>query len=125
GLLDPGLASRLGLDLADRLFERKALARHVRFAQRRRDAAQLRDERRARSLVERAAGVAGVPFQAGNSAGNERVVVGHIPRLHLTCGEPATSFRTGYALESCPRAPGWSRAMRPNIPPIPRYGAHT
>src|SRR5581483_6801618 len=50
---------RLGLDLADRLLERKALAGDVGFVERRLDAAQLIDQRRAGALVEHAAVLAG------------------------------------------------------------------
>ena len=39
--------------------------------------AQLRNERGARTLVERAAAIAGVLLEAGDGAGNQRVVVGH------------------------------------------------
>ena len=52
-------ADRLGFDFADRVFEREALAGDIRFGQRRIDAAQLRDQRGARTLVERPAGLAG------------------------------------------------------------------
>ena len=70
-------ARGLRLDLADRLFEREPLAGDFGFLQRRIDAAQLRDQRRARPLIERTAGLAGVLFETGDGAGNQRVIVGH------------------------------------------------
>ena len=59
------------------------LARDLRFAQRRLHAAQLRHQRGARALVERAAGLAGVLVETGDGAGDERVVVGHRGQLTL------------------------------------------
>jgi len=49
------LPGRFGLHLANRFLERQALAGNVRFVQRRRHPAQLRQQRRARAFVERAA----------------------------------------------------------------------
>jgi hypothetical protein len=46
---------RLGLDLAHRFLEREAFAGDIGLAQRRLDAAQLRDQRGARPLIQRAA----------------------------------------------------------------------
>ena len=45
------LADGFGLDLADGVFERQALARDVRLGERRLDRSQLRDQSRARALV--------------------------------------------------------------------------
>ena len=71
------LSRRFGLDLADRLFERKALARDVGFRQGRRHAAQLGDQRRARALVERTTVLAVVLVETGDGAGYERVIISH------------------------------------------------
>jgi hypothetical protein len=71
------LAGGLGLDLADRFLERQPLAGDVRLVQRRRDAAQLRQQRRPGALIERAPILAAVLFETSDGAGDERVVVGH------------------------------------------------
>ena len=67
----------VGLDLADRLFEREAFARDVGFVERRLDAAQLIDQRGARALVEHAAVLAGVLFEPGDGAGDQRMIISH------------------------------------------------
>src|SRR3954454_23490298 len=71
------LAGSFRLDLADRFFEREAFTGDVGFVKRRRDAAQLRNQGSARALVERTAVLAAVLLQAGDGAGNERVIIGH------------------------------------------------
>src|SRR5207253_9179224 len=71
------LARRLGLHLADRFLEREPLARDVRLVERRRHPAQLRQQGRARALVERTAVLAAVLFETGDGAGDERIIVGH------------------------------------------------
>ena len=75
GLGGPGQARRLdeltrrfGLDLADRLLEREALAGDVGLVERRRHAAQLREQGRTRPFVERAAVLAVVLFETGDGA---------------------------------------------------------
>src|SRR5439155_5307150 len=76
-----GLAStlgRLGFDLAHGLFQRQPFAGDLGFGERRLHAAELRDQRRARPLVERATALAGsIGVQGGNSAGNQRIVISH------------------------------------------------
>src|SRR5690606_29485190 len=73
-----GALGRLGLDFAYRLFQSEPFAGDLRFAQRRLDAAKLGDQRRSRALVERTTALAGgAGVQAGDGAGNERVVVCH------------------------------------------------
>src|SRR6266850_2473304 len=75
----PGALGGLGLDLAHGLFQRQPLTGDFGFAQRRLHAAQLRDQRSARPLVERAAALSGgTGVQSGNGAGDERVVISHV-----------------------------------------------
>ena len=71
------MTRRFRLDLADRLFERQPLARDLGFFERRSHAAKLRHQRDARPLVKRAPVLAGVLFQTGDGAGDQRMVVGH------------------------------------------------
>ena len=67
-----------GLDLADRLFEREPLARDLGFGQRRIvHPAQLRDQSRARPLIEQAAPLAGILLETGDGLGDERIVISH------------------------------------------------
>src|SRR5258705_8936471 len=74
----PGALGGLGLDLAHGLFQRQSLTGDFGFAQRRLHAAQLRDQRSARPLVERAAALSGgTGVQSGDGAGDERVVISH------------------------------------------------
>ena len=88
-------------------------------------AAQLRDQRRARALIERTAVLAGVLFEPGDGAGDERVVVGHRSSLRLAQGiSPRLMSRTDCASGLCPPAPGWSTARPPGSRSIPRSGAH-
>ena len=61
--------------------------------ERRRHPAQLRDQRRARALIERAAVLAGVLFETGDGAGDERIVVGH-SGFSLSVRMTATDFRS-------------------------------
>ena len=87
GLAQPGrrhlarglheLPGRFRLHLADRFLEREALARNVGFIERRRDAAQLREQGRARAVVDDAAVLAGVLFKRADRAGDEGIIVGH------------------------------------------------
>ena len=73
-----GALGGLGLDLAHGLFQRQPLAGDLGFAQRRFDAAQLRDQRGACPFIQRTAALAGsTGIQSGNGAGNQRVVVSH------------------------------------------------
>src|SRR5712671_3140389 len=75
----PGALGGLGLDLAHGLFQRQPLAGDFGFAQRRLHAAQLRDQRGARPLIERAAAFSGgTGVQSGNGAGDQRVVISHV-----------------------------------------------
>src|SRR5712691_6029085 len=75
----PGALGGLGLDLAHGLFQRQPLTGDFGFAQRRLHAAQLRDQRSARPLIERAAAFSGgTGVQSGNGAGDQRVVVSHV-----------------------------------------------
>ena len=62
------LRADLGLNLADRLLKREPLAGNVGFVERGFDAAELRDQRRARTLIKRTAAVAGVLVETGNGA---------------------------------------------------------
>jgi hypothetical protein len=91
------LANGLGLDFADRVFERQALARNVRFGQRRFDTAQLCDQSRARPFVQCAASLAGAGAKPVHGAGDERMIVGHF--LKLTLGSPKfhLTLRTDFA----------------------------
>ena len=67
-----------GLDLADRFFQRETLARDLSFGQRRIiHPAQLRDQRRARALIEHATSFAGILFKTGDGLGDERIIIGH------------------------------------------------
>ncbi len=73
-----GALGGFGLDLAHSLFERQPLAGDFGFAQRRLHAAQLRDQRRARPLIKRAAALAGgTGIQSGNGARDQRIVISH------------------------------------------------
>jgi hypothetical protein len=65
------------LYLADGFLKRKALARDIRLVERRLDPAQLREQCRARTLIKGTAILAVVLLETGDSAGNERVVIGH------------------------------------------------
>jgi hypothetical protein len=74
-----GALGGLGFDLAHGLFQREALAGDLGLAQWRLHIAQLSDQRRARPLIERTTALAGgVGVQSGDSAGDQRVVIGHI-----------------------------------------------
>lgn len=73
-----GTPRGIGLDATNRVFKGQALARDLGFAQGRLHAAQLRDQRRSRTLVERTPAFAGgTGVQSGNGAGNQRVVISH------------------------------------------------
>src|SRR5262249_13112856 len=69
-----------GLDLADRLLQRQPLAGDLGLVERRLHAAQLRHQRSPRALVERTAVLAGVLVETGDSARDERLIVGHLLR---------------------------------------------
>ncbi len=74
----PGALGGLGLDLAHGFFQRQPLAGDLGFAERRLDAAQLRDQCGARPLIKRAAALAGsTGIQSGDGTGNQRVVISH------------------------------------------------
>ena len=74
-----------GFDLAHGLFERQPLAGDFGFGQRRLHAAQLRDQRRARPLVQRTAALAGrIGVQPGNGAGYQRVIISHVSSILRT-----------------------------------------
>src|SRR6266699_5983798 len=74
-----GALGGLRLDRAHGLFQRQPLPGDFGFAQRRLHAAQLRDQRGARPLVERAAAFSGgTGVQSGNGAGDQRVVISHV-----------------------------------------------
>src|SRR6185295_7465094 len=140
----------LRLDLADRLFEGEPLARDLGLGQRRIvHPAQLRDQSRARALIEQATSFAGILFKTGDSLGNERIIIGHslatfsrptfahdlirkplpIPdRGRGTCfSESCSRIHLKLQRDSVPvlclPAPDWSTALPPDIPPIPRFGA--
>ena len=68
---------RLNLDFADRLFQRQPFACDVGFVERRLDTAQLVDQRTARPLVKRTAVLAGVFLEAGDGAGDKRLIISH------------------------------------------------
>ena len=71
------LTRRFGLHFADRLLERETLAGNVGLLERRRHAAQLREQRLACAFVNRAAVLAIVFFERGDGAGDQRIIVGH------------------------------------------------
>src|SRR5262249_13793201 len=118
------LTRRFSLHLADRLLEREALAGDVGLLERGRHPAQLREQRRARAIVDRAAVIAGVLFERADRAGDEGIIVGHRSTRYWVQGSPGFRPRTGFASEWCPRAQDWSTTARPDSPPIPRSGAH-
>ncbi len=70
-------ARRFRLHLADRLLERQPLAGNVGFAERRRHPAQLRDQCRARPVVQGPTRLAGALVEPGHGLGDERVIIGH------------------------------------------------
>src|SRR5271165_1854592 len=70
-------ARGFSLHLANRFFEREALAGDVGFIERGGEPAQLRKQSRARTFVERTAILAVVLFETGDGACNERVIIGH------------------------------------------------
>jgi hypothetical protein len=71
------LTRRFGFHLANRFLEREALAGDVGLLERRRHAAQLREQRVARAFVNRAAVLAIVFLERGDGAGDQRIIVGH------------------------------------------------
>jgi hypothetical protein len=74
-----GALGDLGFDLAHRLFQRQPVVGDVGLAERRIKPAQLRDQRRARPLIDFTPLTAGcIGVQGGNGAGNQRVVISHI-----------------------------------------------
>ena len=105
--IEARLARGLGLDLADRLLEPEPFARDVRLGERRHDAAQLRHQRGARALVERAPGLAGALVETGDRLGDEGVVVGHqVPAFRRGCGIiPSLILHLSPASRSSPRHP--------------------
>ena len=113
---------RFGFDLADGFFQRQTLARDFRLFQRRVDSTQLRNQRRARPIIERTASLAGVPIEPGDSARDQWIIIGHCT-LYLSTfppNRPILKPRTGSASILCLHAPGWSRVMPPGIQPVPR-----
>src|SRR5262249_10630778 len=118
------LTRRFSLHLADRLLEREALAGDVGLLERRRHPAQLREQRRARAIVDRAAVIAGVLFERADRAGDEGVIVGHRRTRSGVQDSPGFRAPTGFASEWCLRARDGSTTARPGSPPIPRPGAH-
>jgi len=70
-------ARGLRLYLADGFLKRESFAGNVGLVERRFHAAQLRQQCRACTLIERTAILAVVLLEASDSAGNERVVIGH------------------------------------------------
>ena len=93
-------ARRFGFHLADRLLERQPLAGDVGFAQRRRHPAQLRDQGRARAVIQRPARLPRALLEPGHGFGDERVIVGHrfpapLPAAHITSSSVRFSGRTG------------------------------
>jgi hypothetical protein len=105
---------RLGLDFANRVFERQALPGDVRFRQRRIDAPQLCDQSGARPFVKRPAAFTGRGAEPFDGAGYERIVVGHLCKLYAGFPKTASKLRMDFASGSCLRARGWSTARRPN-----------
>ena len=81
----------LGLDPADRLFERQPLARDLVLVERRIDAAQLIDQRRTRALVQSAAVLAGIAVETADGAGDQWVIISHRASLCLSRCLPETS----------------------------------
>jgi len=65
----------LDLDHADCIFKRQPLASDVTIIEWRVQAVQLVDQRRARTIVERAAGLGGIPIET-RDGGREQLIVG-------------------------------------------------
>jgi hypothetical protein len=72
-----GFAHRFGFDFADRIFQRQALPRDLGLGQRRVEAAQLRHERRAGALVERAPGFSGIVAEPFYGACDQWMIICH------------------------------------------------
>ena len=83
-LLGARLARRIGLDLADRVFQREAFFGDFRFRQRRVDAAQLRHQRGPRPFIKRPSSFPRAAVKTFHRAGDERMIVGH----HLSLRSP-------------------------------------
>ncbi len=93
------LPRRLGLDFADRLFERQPLARDIALRQWRIDPAQLRDQRRPRALVERTTVFAVVLLQTGDCARYQRIIVSHCSKLtRSACRMPPNYCSNGFCI---------------------------
>ncbi len=75
--IDAGAAGGFCLDLADRLLEGEPLARDLGLLKRRLDPAQLRNQGGPRPLIKRAASLAGIPVESGNSAQDQWLIVSH------------------------------------------------
>ena len=71
------LAGRFSLYLANRFFEREALAGDVGFIKRGGEPTQLSKQGRARAFVKRSAVLAAVLIENGDGACNEGVIIGH------------------------------------------------
>ena len=79
----------IGLDPANRILKRKTFTRDLGFAQRGLHAAQLGDQRRPRTLIERTALLTGsTGVQSGYGAGYERVVISHPGPVCRILSEP-------------------------------------
>ena len=68
-LIRPRALGSIRLHLADSLLQRQPLARDVGFLERGIDAAQLVDQRRTRALIQHAAILARIVFEAGDGTG--------------------------------------------------------
>ncbi|QCI63604.1 hypothetical protein E8M01_04735 [Phreatobacter stygius] len=75
------LGRAVGLDLADRVFQRQPLARDVLFGKRRIHAAQLCNQGRSRAVIDRAACLASVLRQSRDGPGDQGRVIGHCVML--------------------------------------------
>jgi hypothetical protein len=80
--LTPCFAHRLGLNLADYILQRHALARDLSFRERRVDAAQLRHERSSGTLIKGAPGLSGVIAKPLYGASNEWMIICHYLELY-------------------------------------------
>jgi len=85
GAYAAGALGRFRFDLANSLFQRQPLAGDLGFGKRRLNAAQLRDQRSARPLIERTAALAwSIGVQAGNSTCDQRVIISHFSSILQT-----------------------------------------
>ena len=92
------------------------------------------DQRRSRALIKRAATLAGILFETGNSARDQRIIVSHRIDISLVTSLDQiapellhqANFGSRLGLErvsasgSCLHAPDWSTARQPDNRPVPQ-----